>query len=465
MTRNPRVMVVDDSRFLITILSKTFSSMGFDVITAETMEEGLRKLEATPPDLLFLDVNLPDASGAEACRCLKEDVRWAALPIILISSSNEDWLRGKVAESGADGYIKKPFSPGSLVRWFQNHGPRLLSNAGGDGTGAVDTAVAPTQRKRAKEIVVVDDSPFLCSILKDTLQRAGFRVFICENVRDMGRFLHENEADLIFLDINLPDVSGDKACRILKESPRTRGTPVILISGTDEATLRDTVTACGANGYLRKPFTPLNILEWIKQNAVALFGHTIEFGPLKEDEDVAGGEISAEARRALETSPQVDILIEQLDSPSMDVARDACYSLGELKVHRAVDPISALLYGGDEALQGEAIWALGEIGEKEAVQPLLTMLARNNPWLQERAVEALGKIGAREAVPPLVEMLKLGQHDLRILAIKALATIGIADAVEPLETLLISERDDEVKANAQWAIQTIDEKTRFAARK
>lgn len=458
-------MVVDDSRFLITILSKTFVSMGFDVVTAETMEEGLRKLEENPPDLLFLDINLPDASGAEACRCLKDEARWAGLPIILISSSNEDWLRAKVAETGADGYIKKPFSPGSLVRWFQNHGPRLLSNAGGSDTGRVDTASAKPSRRKAKEIVVVDDSAFLCSILKDTLTRAGFRVFVCDNVRDMGRFLHDNEADLVFLDINLPDVSGDTACRILKESPRTKALPVILISAQDEFTLRDIVRSCGANGYLRKPFTPLNVLEWIKRNAVALFGHEVEFGPLKEDDDVAGGAISDEARTALETSPQVDILIEQLESPSPDVAREACYSLGELRVRRAVEPVSALLYGGDETLQAEAAWALGEIGDKGAVQPLLTMLAKQNPYLRERAVEALGKIKAPEAVPPLVEMLKVGRHDMRILAIKALAEIGHASAVEHLEGLVIGERDDEVKANAQWAIQTIDEKTRFASRK
>lgn len=473
-----RILVVDDSQFLCTLLNKSFVSLGYAVDVAHTVEEGVRKLETAIPDLIFLDINLPDATGTEACKILKAEKAYAHIPIILISSSNEEFLKAKVAETGANGYIKKPFSPSSIVRWLQHNAPRLFGlgeSAARVETGWVraDTPVDATAAARparpaaaapepaapvgpptpsSKRIVITDDSKFLCAILKDTLEKVGFVTDTFENTRDMGYHLRDHDANLVFLDINLPDVNGDRACQILKSSPKTVNVPVILISGEEEEKIREKVKACGANGYLRKPFTPVNVLEWIRANCVALFGEALDFSRSQAGADPTG---AAEATEAPVDEGQIDLLLAQLESEVREVQMDACYSLGELKAHRAVEPLICLLYDSDDELKAEAAWSLGEIGDPSALQPLFMLLAIQNQWLRERAVEALGKIGDFTAIPSLVQMLHVGDRDIRILAIKALGRIGSPEAIGPLEEVLKRFTDDEIIANTTWALRSI----------
>ena len=112
----PLILVVDDNPPLRYALGRTLRQHGFDVIDAATGEEALRLGATEQPDLVLLDVNLPDIHGFDVARRLKQGERTRAIPILQISASfvqTEHRMEGLAA--GADAYLVEPVEPGELV--------------------------------------------------------------------------------------------------------------------------------------------------------------------------------------------------------------------------------------------------------------------------------------------------------------------------------------------------------------
>lgn len=116
MTTKPRILVIDDDRKLNALLREFLSSFGFDVAAATHPDEGLRFLAAQTPDLVILDVMLPEMNGFEVCKLIR---RQYAVPIIMLTARGEVTDRVVGLELGADDYIPKPFEPRELVARIQ----------------------------------------------------------------------------------------------------------------------------------------------------------------------------------------------------------------------------------------------------------------------------------------------------------------------------------------------------------
>lgn len=109
---NPTVLIVDDEIQIRKLLTITLQSNGFSVVEATTGKEGLSIVAGHPPDLVLLDLGLPDENGHEILRHLRE---WYNNPVIIISvqSSEEDIV--KALDNGANDYLTKPFRTGELL--------------------------------------------------------------------------------------------------------------------------------------------------------------------------------------------------------------------------------------------------------------------------------------------------------------------------------------------------------------
>jgi len=108
--------VVDDEPDLLELVRFNLDQAGFQVETAARGEEALARLRrSTPPDLLILDLMLPDVSGEEVCRRVRSDPNLALLPVIVLTAKGEEVDRVVGFELGADDYVTKPFSPRELV--------------------------------------------------------------------------------------------------------------------------------------------------------------------------------------------------------------------------------------------------------------------------------------------------------------------------------------------------------------
>jgi len=158
-----KVLVVDDDRVLAEILAFTLQRMGLVVIQAYDGRTALHRWSEESPDLIMLDVNLPDMSGFEICRQIRAE---ADTPIILLTVRGEedDIVHG--LEIGADDYITKPYSPRQLVARVQ----AVLRRVGDKS----DAALFPATRQagqitldlRRREVIVAEDEPILLTPLE-----------------------------------------------------------------------------------------------------------------------------------------------------------------------------------------------------------------------------------------------------------------------------------------------------------
>jgi phosphate regulon transcriptional regulator PhoB len=113
MTRE--VLVVEDEPDIRRLVVLHLERDGFRCRTATTGPEALREVQKATPDLVVLDLMLPDLDGLEVCRQLRGDRRTAAVPIIMLTAKSDEVDRVVGLEVGADDYVAKPFSPKELV--------------------------------------------------------------------------------------------------------------------------------------------------------------------------------------------------------------------------------------------------------------------------------------------------------------------------------------------------------------
>ncbi len=108
----PTVLVIEDEPPLQRFLRVTLEAQSFKVIEATSGENGLRHAATAQPDLVVLDLGLPDMDGVEVTRRLRE---WTAIPIIIVSARGKEQDKVVALDAGADDYLTKPFGVGELL--------------------------------------------------------------------------------------------------------------------------------------------------------------------------------------------------------------------------------------------------------------------------------------------------------------------------------------------------------------
>jgi two-component system KDP operon response regulator KdpE len=107
-----RVLVVDDEPQFLRALSTNLRGAGYEVDTATTASEALSAAALRPPDAVILDLLLPDGTGTDVCRALRE---WSEAPIVLVSAVGDEDEKIAALDAGADDYVTKPFAIGELL--------------------------------------------------------------------------------------------------------------------------------------------------------------------------------------------------------------------------------------------------------------------------------------------------------------------------------------------------------------
>ncbi|HPZ43843.1 MAG TPA: response regulator transcription factor [Bacillota bacterium] len=111
----PRILVVDDEKNILELVRFNLEREGYEVLTCLDGARALELARSEKPDLIVLDVMLPEISGLEVCRELHQDPATRKIPIIMLSARADELDRVLGLEMGADDYVTKPFSPRELV--------------------------------------------------------------------------------------------------------------------------------------------------------------------------------------------------------------------------------------------------------------------------------------------------------------------------------------------------------------
>jgi DNA-binding response OmpR family regulator len=110
-----KILVVDDEPDAVELIAFNLKGAGLDVVTAADGMEALKKAGQHAPDLIVLDVMLPEVDGLEVCKVLRRDPKTSAIPILMLTAKAAEIDRVLGLELGADDYVTKPFSPRELV--------------------------------------------------------------------------------------------------------------------------------------------------------------------------------------------------------------------------------------------------------------------------------------------------------------------------------------------------------------
>lgn len=110
-----KILLVDDSKTELHVLSELLSKKGYQVRTAENGEEAMRRLQEEKPDLILMDVVMPGQNGFQLTRAITRDPAYASVPVIICTSKNQETDRVWGMRQGARDYVVKPVNPDELL--------------------------------------------------------------------------------------------------------------------------------------------------------------------------------------------------------------------------------------------------------------------------------------------------------------------------------------------------------------
>ena len=248
VSRRPKILVVEDDHDLALLLRRQLESEGYQVVLAGSGEDALWLAKEEQPQLITLDMMLPDMDGFAVLEQLQDHPVTAPIPVVITSVLDK-------AEQGyalgAVDYVVKPFSEEKLVE-------------------AVRRALSPLGEGMTYNVLVVDDDPDILSLMEKALSFHGYQVSTASGGREALAQVQESLPDLILLDLRMPDVDGYEVIRRLKGNDATHSIPIIVItaSSVDKEQDKVRVLGMGAAQYITKPLSIEMLIREIKKAIV-----------------------------------------------------------------------------------------------------------------------------------------------------------------------------------------------------
>lgn len=108
------ILVVDDEEDLLEFIGYSLRKEGYDVLTSDTGEQGIKMAKESRPDLILLDIMMPGMNGIEVCRIIKQDAELRHIPIVFLTAKMDEKIEVQGLDLGADDYLPKPISTSKL---------------------------------------------------------------------------------------------------------------------------------------------------------------------------------------------------------------------------------------------------------------------------------------------------------------------------------------------------------------
>jgi two-component system KDP operon response regulator KdpE len=170
---DPLILIIEDEPQIRRFLRGTLSTNSYRLLEASTGEEGLRQAATNNPDLIILDLGLPDLDGLEVTRRLRE---WSRIPLIVLSARGQEADKITALDAGADDYLTKPFGMGELLARMRTALRHAVQATGAHAQPVFSVdglRVDLTQRRVWRDEVEVHLTPIEYKLLTTLVQHAG----------------------------------------------------------------------------------------------------------------------------------------------------------------------------------------------------------------------------------------------------------------------------------------------------
>jgi signal transduction histidine kinase/DNA-binding response OmpR family regulator len=202
------VLIIDDEKPAHELLERELAGAGYDILHAAGGREGLKLAKQARPDVITLDIIMPDLDGWSVLKALKADPELCDIPVVLVTIMRDRDLGFAL---GAADYLTKPLDREALMRVVGRH-------VRGDGRA---------------QILVVDDDPKTRDMLRRTLQKVGWTVAEAANGSEAMEALARANPALVLLDLMMPGMDGFEVLERLRGDETWREVPVIIITAKD----------------------------------------------------------------------------------------------------------------------------------------------------------------------------------------------------------------------------------------
>jgi len=247
-----KIMMVDDDPVILKI-GRHFLSEAYEVFPLPSAEKLFEALEKVTPDLILLDIVMPEIDGVEALTRLKADARFASIPVIFVTSVGDDRSVFEHLKLGAYSNLTKPFTAEELLTRVENclndYFPVNQKPARPIKTGADVDAEA---LGRKKIILAVDDAPELLRMIY-LLLRSDYKVHTLSEPEKLEALLESVKPDLFLLDYHMPERNGFDLVPIIKSYDQHKDTPFIFLTQEKSKEYLDEARKLGAKDYIIKP--------------------------------------------------------------------------------------------------------------------------------------------------------------------------------------------------------------------
>jgi len=203
----PLVLVIDDDPDARELMQRFLGKEGYRTVCASDGDEGLLMARELHPDLITLDVMMPRVDGWSVLAALKNDFGLSAIPVVMLTVADDKKSLGLAL--GAAEYITKPIDPTRLA------------------------PILAKYRRAGSTVLVVEDDRSMRKVLHRSLEKEGWRVFEADNGRVALDFVSRNTPDVILLDLMMPEMDGFEFVEQLRQEPRHRTIPVVVITAKD----------------------------------------------------------------------------------------------------------------------------------------------------------------------------------------------------------------------------------------
>jgi two-component system cell cycle response regulator len=256
-----RILVVDDLLPNVKLLEAKLSAEYYDVITANNGKTGIEKAKAEKPDIILLDVMMPEMDGYEACAILKKDPETSHIPVVMVTALNELKDRIKGLEAGADDFLTKPVNDvalfariRSLVRLKTVLDELRLRNQTGEQFGLVDDQFEKQDHSvNVAKILLVDDDVVQSQQILATLKRPNNQVDLISVPSEVLPKTESSDYDVILISTQLADADGLRLASQIRSHVKTRNTPIVILLEEEEKNLAVKGLDMGVNDYLQMP--------------------------------------------------------------------------------------------------------------------------------------------------------------------------------------------------------------------
>jgi PAS domain S-box-containing protein len=277
-TRNADILVVDDTPENLRLVIGLLKEAGYKPRGVPNGELALLAVEKQPPDLILLDIRMPNMDGFQVCAALHEKPQSRDIPIIFLSALSDAADKVKAFEAGGVDYITKPFQPPEVLARVRTYlelahnraalaqARSVLEKMSQDQAANVQNDIVPPSTfnhvvdDKKADILVVDDEPENLRLMTELLHREGYRVRGVLTGELALQAVAKQPPDLILLDVVMPDMDGFEICAALREQPKSRDIPIIFLTVLTDIADKIRAFEVGGVDYIIKPINTLEML-------------------------------------------------------------------------------------------------------------------------------------------------------------------------------------------------------------